>query len=338
MRAKRVVLNTTAVALGITVTGCADTGGSAEGGDANAAGGECFTDRPMTLIVGYDAGGSTDVGARLMATALEEELGATITVENRPGAGGQVGLTALANAEADGYTFGTVNFPSAIVSVLDESRGATYTKDSFAPTALQVIDPTAIAVAPDSEIQTPEDLVEFATENPGELRATTTGVASNEHFALLELQEKTGAELSPVHFSEGGEPAATAFLGGNVEVLVANVSDVSDLVSSDQARVIGVMEEEPSPFLPDVPTFADAGYDVAISSSRGYAFPADAPEECVTAMSDAIGTIMEDEEFTAQMEELGLAPSYLDAGDYDAYWGETTQLFENLLPLVREDG
>jgi tripartite-type tricarboxylate transporter receptor subunit TctC len=290
----------------------------------------------MTLIVGYDAGGSTDVGARLLATELEKELDATITVENQPGAGGQVGLTALANADADGYTFGTVNFPSAIVSVLDETRGATYTKESFAPVALQVIDPTAIAVAPDSPIKSPADLVEAAKDNPGQLRATTTGVASNEHFALLELQEKTGAELSPVHFSEGGAPATTAFLGGNVEVLVANVSDVTDLVTSNQARVIGVMEDEPSPFLPDVPTFAEDDFDISISSSRGYAFPADAPEECVTAMSDAIGTIMEKEEFASQMEELGLAPSYLDAEAYDAYWTETTETFENLLPLVRE--
>jgi tripartite-type tricarboxylate transporter receptor subunit TctC len=337
MRSKRVVL-TTAVALGLTATGCADTGGSgnSSGGTNAASGSECFTEGPMTLIVGYDAGGSTDVGARLLATELEKELDATITVENKPGAGGQVGLTALANADADGYTFGTVNFPSAIVSVLDESRGATYTKDSFAPVALQVIDPTALAVAPDSPIESPTDLVEAAEENPGQLRATTTGVASNEHFALLELQEQTGAELSPVHFSEGSAPAETAFLGGNVEVLVGNVSDVSDLVESDQAKVIGVMEEEPSPFLPDVPTFAEEGYDVAISSSRGYAFPADAPEECVTAMSDAIGTIMEDEQFASQMEELGLAPSYMDAEAYDAYWTETGQQFEDLFPLVRE--
>ena len=336
MRTKRTVLTTTAVALGITVTGCADTSGGTAGGTDAAGGTECFTERPMTMIVGYDAGGSTDVGARLIATELEESLGATINVENRPGAGGQVGLTALANADPDGYTFGTVNFPSAIVSVLDESRGATYTKDSFAPVALQVIDATALAVAPDSPIQTPQDLVAAATANPGQLRATTTGVASNEHFALLELQEKTGAQLSPVHFSEGGAPAATAFLGGNVEVLVGNVSDVTDLVNSGQARVVGVMEEERSPFLPDVPTFAEQGFDVQISSSRGYAFPAETPQECVTAMSDAIGTIMEDQEVRTQMENLGLAPSYLDAEAYDAYWTETTQTFENLLPLVRE--
>src|SRR3712207_3206167 len=99
MRSTRDVLTYTAVALGITVTGCADTGGGTGGGTDAAGGTECFTERPMTMIVGYDAGGSTDVGARLIATELEEALGATINVENRPGAGGQVGLTALANAE-----------------------------------------------------------------------------------------------------------------------------------------------------------------------------------------------------------------------------------------------
>ncbi len=334
---RRLTVFGAAVALAVTTAGCADTGGGGGGDDAAAAGGsECFSDGPVELVVGYDAGGSTDVGARLMATALEEELDATINVVNRPGAGGQVGLTAIANAEPDGQTMGTVNFPSAIVSVLDESRGATYTRDSFAPIALQVIDPSAVAVRADSPIQTPTDLVEAALAEPGMLQGTTTGPASNEHFVLLELERVTDAVISPVHFSEGGAPAATAFLGGNVGLLFANVSDMTPLVENGEARVVGVFADERSPFMPDVPTFAEEGYDVDISSSRGYAFPAGTPEECVTAMSEAMGTVMSDEEFTGQMEDLGLAPSYKDAEAYAEYWTQTEEVFTELFPLVRE--
>ncbi|MFJ6280756.1 MULTISPECIES: tripartite tricarboxylate transporter substrate binding protein [Arthrobacter] len=318
----------------ISVAACGDASGSQEQGEASAN----YPEENLTMIVGYGPGGSTDVGARLMADALEDELGVNVTVENKEGAGGQVGLTAVANADCDGYTFGTANFPSAIVSVLDESRGATYDRESFAPIGLQVVDPTAIVVAPDSPYDTIDDLLAAAEETPGELLYTTTGVASNEHFAMVAVQEATGAEFAPVHFPDGGGAPKTAFLGGEVEVYVANVSDVVEMTENGQGKVIGIMDSERSPFLPDVPTFTEAGHDVEISSSRGYAFPACAPEEAVTTISETMGTIMEDEEFQTKMKELGLAPSYRDAAAYTEYWTETEGTFETLFPLVREEG
>ncbi|NJC23700.1 tripartite-type tricarboxylate transporter receptor subunit TctC [Arthrobacter pigmenti] len=318
----------------LAVSACGDAAGQQSTGEVS----ENYPEENLTMVVGYGPGGSTDVGARLMADALEDELGVSITVENREGAGGQVGLTAVANAPCDGYTFGTANFPSAIVSVLDESRGATYDRESFAPIALQVVDPTAIVVAPDSPYETIDDLIAAAEENPGELLYTTTGVASNEHFAMVAVQEASGAEFSPVHFPDGGGAPKTAFLGGETEIYVANVSDVVEMTENGQGKVLGIMDEERSPFLPDVPTFTESGYDVEISSSRGYTFPSCVPEQAVTTISDAMGTIMENEEFLTPMQELGLAPSYRDAEAYAEYWTETQNTFEELFPLVREEG
>lgn len=318
----------------ISVAACGDASGSSSNGEAS----ENYPEENLTMIVGYGPGGSTDVGARLMADALEDELGVNVVVENKEGAGGQVGLTAVANADCEGYTFGTANFPSAIVSVLDESRGATYDRESFAPIALQVVDPTAIVVAPDSPYDTIDDLLAAAEETPGELLYTTTGVASNEHFAMVAVQEATGTEFAPVHFPDGGGAPKTAFLGGEVDVYVANVSDVVDMPEADQGKIIGIMDEERSPFLPDVPTFTESGHDVEISSSRGFAFPSCVPEEAVTTVSDAIGTIMESEDFQTKMTDLGLAPNFRDAETYSEYWAETQETFETLFPLVREEG
>lgn len=297
-----------------------------------------YPSKPIELIVGYEAGGPTDIGARLMAKELEEKLDATITVVNRPAANSQVAYTALTEAEPDGHTIGAVTFPSAVVTVLDETRAASYDRDSFAPVALQVVDPTAVAVAPGSDIDTPDDLVNAAKERPGQLKVTTTGVASNEHFALARLKEVAGAEIAPVHFADGGTAATTAFLGGNVEILLSNVSDLQPLVESGKVKVIGVMETERSPFLPDVPTFTESGYDVEISSSRGYAFPAGTPDDIVNDVSAAIGDIMDDPAFEKKMKDQGLAPSYMNAEDYSAYWDETASLFGDLFPLVREEG
>jgi tripartite-type tricarboxylate transporter receptor subunit TctC len=327
---RRIILPTLGL-LTLSMAACAQTGG----GDS-AADSADYPTKPIELIVGFDAGGPTDTGARLLAAELEKKLDATITVVNKPGANSQTAYTALTQAQPDGYTLGATTFPSAIMTVVDESRGASYDQDSFAPVALQVVDPTAVAVAPDSDIETPEDLVTAAKEAPGELRATTTGVASNEHFALAQLEEVAGAEIAPVHFADGATAATTAFLGDNVEVLLANVSDLQPLAESGKAKVIGVMEAERSPFFPDVPTFTESGYEVEISSSRGYSFPAGTPDEIVTQVSEAIGDIMADPAFEEQMTDQGLAPTYMNAEEYSQYWDETTELFTELFPLVQE--
>jgi tripartite-type tricarboxylate transporter receptor subunit TctC len=312
------------------------TAGCAEKGGASETGGN-YPTKPIQLLVGFDAGGPTDSGARLIAKELEKKLDATVTVVNRPGANSQIAYTALTKAKPDGYTMAAVTFPSAIVTVLDKSRKASFDQDSFEPVALQVVDPTAVAVAPDSDIKTPEDLIAAAKADPGKLRATTTGVGSQEHFALARLKEAIGADIAPVHFAEGTAPATTAFLGGNVEFLLGNVSDMQPLVESKKVRVVGVMEAKRSPFLPDVPTFKESGFDVEISSSRGFAFPAGTPKEVVAKVSDAIGEIMKESKVQDQMKGLGLAPTYMDSKQYSTYWDETSDLFADLLPLVQKE-
>ncbi|MGB3762913.1 MAG: tripartite tricarboxylate transporter substrate binding protein [Ornithinimicrobium sp.] len=316
--------------LALTVTGCAQTGSS------SSEGGGDFPTKPIELIVGYDAGGPTDTGARLLATELEDKLDATITVVNEPAANSQVAYTTVAQAEPDGYTMGTINFPSAIITTLDESRQASYTREDFAPVALQVVDPTALAVPADSPIDTPQDLVEAALADPGALQATTSGVGSNEHFALARLQEVADAEIAPIHFADGSTAATTAFLGGNADILLANVGDMLPLLKAGQVKVVGVMAQERSPFLEDVPTFEEAGYEVDISSSRGLAFPSGTPDEIIEQVSTATGEIMADPAFEEKMTAQGLAPNYLDAEAYAQYWDETEQVFSELLPLVQE--
>ena len=315
-------------ALTLTLAGCAQTDGGASGSESAAD----YPSKGIELLVGYDAGGPTDTGSRLIAEELEKKLDTSVTVTNKPSANSQVAYTELAQAEPDGYTMTAVTFPSAIVTVLDESRGAEYDRDSFAPVALQVIDPTAVAVATDSDFNTPEDLIAYAKENPGELQATTTGVGSNEPCARAGLKAKAGVARAP-----GRCAATTAFLGGNVDLLLANVSDMQPLLDAGDVKVIGVMDAERSPFLPDVPTFEESGADVEISSSRGFAFPAGTPDEIVTEVSEAIGEIMQDPAFEEKMTQVGLAPSYKDAEEYAAYWDETETLFSDLLPLVQEE-
>lgn len=326
---RKAVLGSTAV-LALALSACADTSGTSTSTSKDGA----FSFGNMTMIVGYGPGSGTDSGARMMAAELEKRLDTTITVQNQEGAGGQVGLTALSKGACNGNTFGTINFPSAIVSVLDKERGATYTRDSFAPVGLMVVDPTAVAVLPDDPIKTPQDVVAEAKASPGKLQYTTTGVASQEHFAAITLEEATGTKLSAVHFPDGGGQVKTTFLGGDVRLFIANVSDMTDLVKNKQARVIGVMEEERSPLMPDVPTFAESGSDVFMSSSRGLAYPACAPKEAVTALSGAVGEVMKDKAFLDKMAAAGLAANHLDAAAYTTYWTDREKSFTEIFDLA----
>jgi tripartite-type tricarboxylate transporter receptor subunit TctC len=336
MRFTRPLAAAAAAALALTAVGCASLSNTSSSTAPDATAASDWPNGPVTMIVAFDAGGGSDIGARLLATALEDELGVPIVVENRPGAGGQVGYTALANSAPDGSTFGLTTIPGLIVSALDESRNAGYEVDSFAQAALQVIDPMAIAVMPDSEIQSIDDLIAAAKE--GELTATTTGIGTAEHIALLQFNEAAGTDIRPVHFADGAAPATTAFLGGNVDILLSNVGDIMPTIENGGARAIGVMAEERSIFVPDAATTYESGIELMIGSSRGYVFPEGTPQDIVDRMSEAIGTVLEDEEFQEQMANAGLQPAYMDAAEYEAYWNEQADSIGSILELIREEG
>jgi tripartite-type tricarboxylate transporter receptor subunit TctC len=293
-------------------------------------------DRVINIIVGYSAGGSTDVGARIMASGLEKELGTKVMVENKPGASGQVGYTALTQTKPDGYTFGTINFPSAIVSYVDPARKAVYNRKSFELLALHVIDPALFAVKKDSPYKTLKDLFDAAKANPKKITISTTGVQSDEAFAILRLQKITDTKFALVQFTKGVSTAIPAFLGGKIDVLCANVGDLLSQYKSGEVRILGVMDNERSPFYPDVKTFEEQGYKISSSASRGYALPAGTPPEVVNTLSNAMKKVVSTEEHRQRMKDMGLTLRYMDPAQYNKYWTEYEEMIRELLPLTKE--
>lgn len=316
----------------IALTGC----GANAGSTTAAADGFPKKGKSIDLVVAFSSGGAVDTAARLIQPILETELGTNVEVINKPGAGGQIGYTQLTSAKPDGYTIGATGSPSVVVSPLDPARGAKYTRSSFQPLGRQVIDPTVIAVQPDSPYQNLKDLLDAAKANPKSLTASTTGLQTGEHFALAQIQQSFGAEFAPVHFSEGASQATTAFLGKHVDVLVANVSDVNDLTKQGKARVLGVMTAERAPALPDVPTFKEAGYELEAGTVRGYSAPAGLPEAVAKKLEAAIQKAIEDPTVVQKMNDLGLQTSYLSAADYEQFWSGQEEGFKKVLPLVQK--
>ena len=316
----------------IALTGCGTNAAS------NTAAANDFPKKgkSIDLVVAFSSGGAVDTAARLIQPILEKELGTNVEVINKPGAGGQIGYTQLTGAKPDGYTIGATGSPSVVVSPLDPARGAKYTRDSFQPLGRQVIDPAVIAVQPDSPYTTLKELLDAAKASPKSMTASTTGLQTGEHFAMAQIQEATGAEFAPVHFSEGASQATTAFLGKHVDILVANVSDVTDLTKQGKARVLGVMTSERSPSLPDVPTFKESGYDVEAGTARGYSAPAGLPEAVAKKLEAAIQKAIEDPSVVQKMNDLGLQTSYLSGEDYKQFWAGQEDDFKKVLPLVQK--
>jgi tripartite-type tricarboxylate transporter receptor subunit TctC len=292
--------------------------------------------KSIQILVGFAAGGSTDVGARILASGLEKELGVPVVVVNKPGASGQIAYTALTQVKPDGYTIGNTNFPSSVVSYLDPSRGATYNRKSFELLALHVIDPALIAVKSDSHYKNLKDLVEAAKANPKKVTISTTGIQSDETFAMLQFQKMTGAQFALVHFSQGVAAAMTAFLGGKIDVLCANVGDLLAQFKSGEVRILGIMDDEPSPFYPGVNTFEQQGYKFSSSSSRGFSAPAGTPKDVVNILSGAIKKVVGTEEHQKKMADMGLTLRYMDPMQYQKYWDEYEAMIKELLPLTKE--
>ena len=293
--------------------------------------------KPIQIIIGYAAGGSSDVGARILASGMEKELGTTVVVVNKPGASGQISYTLLSQAKPDGYTIGNTNFPSAIITYLDPTRKATYGRKNFAPLALHVIDPGLFAVRADSPLKTLKDVVAAAKANPNKLKIASTGVQSDEAFGILKFQKLTGTRFAMVAFAEGTAPSLMSLLGGKVDVFCGNVGDLLSQFRSGEVRVLGIMDDKQSKFYPGVKTFEEQGYKLYNSSSRGFAAPAGTPKEVVDILSRAIGKAIATEDHKKRMEDMGYTLQYMDPAQYNKYWSEYEVTYRELLPLTHED-
>ena len=163
---------------------------------AGAVAQQDYPTRPIQLMVAFPAGGSTDIGARVVASIAEKELGQPIVVVNKGGAGGQVGWTELTRQRPDGYYIGFINLPATNTVILDPERKAIFTEKDFTPIINQVLDPGVIWVKADSPYKTLKDLIDAAKKAPSTIRAATTGILSDDHLAILMTEEAAPAPYS----------------------------------------------------------------------------------------------------------------------------------------------
>jgi len=274
-----------------------------------------YPEKPIEVIVGYSAGGGTDVMARTVAKFLEEELGegASVVIKNMPGAGGQIGFTEVAKATPDGYTLGTFNLPAALA--LTHDREADYDVNSYTYLANFVEDPNTITVAASSPFRTLGELLDAAKADPGAITLGLSSLGGNDHFGANMIAAAAGAEFTLVPF-KGASNARTAIMGGHVAGGTMTLGQTTNF--PDELRVLAVLSGERSPFRPDVPTAKELGFDVQMSSLRGIVAPAGMDETMADQLRDALTAVNANPEFQAMMAEQGNPIAFMVGDDFAA--------------------
>jgi len=292
--------------------------------------------KPIMLNVPWAAGGSGDITARVIAAGLSKELGVPVQVENKGGAGSQVGLTEFVRTRPDGHSIALTSLPPTITTYLDPQRKALYSRKDFQPIALTVVDPTVVAVRTASPFKTLKDFLDASKANPGAVKVATGGIMADGHLGTLMLQKAANVKYAVITFDKGVTPAVTAIMGGHADAIILPLGSFTSLIKGNELRVLGIMDKQESKFAPGVKTVEAQGYaKVVMGSSRGFCAPAGTPKEVVDVLSAAIKRVLDRDEVKSKMDEMWLDRRYLDAADFSAYWGEQEEMLKPLIALSR---
>lgn len=302
-------------------------------GQSNAAD---YPTKPITLQVPYPAGGSTDVGARIVAAIAEKEFGQPVVVVNKPGAGGQVGWTELARQKPDGYYLGYINLPHILTTVLDPERKAVFKAEDILPIISQALDPTTISVRPDSPWKTLKDLIDDAKKRPGQIPAGIVGYLQDDEIGYFQFAEAAGVELRRVYF-DGAAPAITALLGKHVDVLFCTVADNYTQWKAGRIRMLTIMDKERTKFYPDLPTTAELGFPAIISAStRGIAGPKGIPEPILKKIQEVFKKAMMTKEHMEKLESAGQPVKIMVGEEFIKYYWESYKVAKKWVDYVRK--
>lgn len=262
-----------------------------------------FPDKPVTLVIPFAAGGSTDVVGRIVAEKMGENLGQQVVVENVGGAGGSLGATQVARAQPDGYTIlmGTVATHALNPLILKQKPYDPV--EDFAPVSLLVIVPNVLAVNPELPVNSVQELIDLAKKEPGTLAYASSGNGTPLHFSGELFKHMAGVDIQHVPY-KGSGPALTDVLGNQVPIIFDNLPSASGHFSSGGLRPLGVTTAERAPSFPDIPAIAETlpGYETytwnALFAPKG------TPPEAVAALNAAAVAAMADPAVAARMKEF----------------------------------
>ena len=267
--------------------------------------------RPIRLVVPFPPGGLIDNMARLVGNRLAQELGQPVVIDNKPGAGGNVGAAEAARAPADGYTL-LMASPALTISPA-VYKNLPYQPSQLAPVALLGRVPNVLLVNPASGIGKVQDLVGRAKAKPGQLNYASNGNGTSLHLSAELFKRRSETFITHVPY-RGAAAAITALLSGEVDMMFDNLPSAIGQIQAGKLRALAVTTAQRSSALPDVPTLAEAGMDgFNVSAWFGVAAPAGLPAPVAIRLADALQKVVQQPEVAAAMQRQGADPAFMDA-------------------------
>jgi len=275
---------------------------------SSAIGGDSWPSRPINLIVPFPAGGGGDTLARLISEPLARELGQTIVIENKPGAGGNIGTATASRAEPNGYTLAyATNGTQAINHWLYKTTG--FSRDDFEPISRLTTIAAAVVVNPNDPYRSLQELLDAARAKPGSLTCGSAGNGTTSHLACEQLKQMAGVNIVHIPY-KGGAAAMTDLMGGRLSLLIDVMPNVAPQIKANRLRALAVTTSERVASVPDIPTVAEAGVP-------GYSFfawdalyaPKGTPAAVLDRVNAAVHKILSQAEVRSQLEVRGAQPA-----------------------------
>ena len=279
---------------------------------------ETYPTKPVTMIVPFPPGGVADIVGRPLAANMEKSLKQPVVVVNRTGAGGAVGMTAVAKAAPDGYTILMALSSISIFPVSDPLNGrpAPYQLADFAPVALVTADPTVLVVAADGPYKTIQEFIASARAYPNQINYSSSGVYGTLHVAMEMFANAAGIKLFHIPY-QGGGPAVTALLGGQVHALASGPAAAVGQIKAGKMRALAGWGGKRLALMPELPTFIELGYsEVEFYIWSGVFAPAATPAPVLARLREAVRAAVADPQFMGTMDKVATPISHLDAPQF----------------------
>lgn len=291
-----------------------------------------FPDRGVRIVVPFPAGGSNDVVARMLGTKLQELWGQPVVIDNRAGAGGNIGAESVARSPADGYTLLlTAPGPLAVNQSLYTQLSFNPMKD-FTPVALIASVPIVLAVNPNVKATTVAELIALAKASPGKLNFGSSGLGSTNHLAGELLKTRAGIDIVHVPY-RGAAPAMNDLIGGQIPMMFDNMPAIRPQVQGGTIRAIAVAGAARSPLFPELPTMVEAGVpNFEASSWFGLVAPAGMPPDVMKVLIDSVTKLLKDPDMVKRLADVGAEPGTLSGDAFAAFlrtesdkWGQVVK-------------
>ncbi|WP_082988137.1 Bug family tripartite tricarboxylate transporter substrate binding protein [Bordetella bronchialis] len=289
-----------------------------------------WPERPITLVIPFPPGGTTDMVGRPLAEAIAKKLGKPVIVDNRAGAGGTIGAAYVARSAPDGYTIFLSTIAHTIAPSTYDKLTYNFEKD-FAPITIVASSPNLLIVNDKLPVKTVPELIDYAKKNPGKLNFGSAGIGSTEHLAGELFKKMAGIDIAHVPY-KGGAPMMADLISGQIQMAIETSGSAISQIRAGTVRALGVSSEKPSAYFPGIPAIDQAGLPgYTFSTWYGLVVPAKVPKDIQAKLYQATLDAFKDPQMAKALETIGAEPGGQKPEEFGKFIADQTQKWHDIL-------